>query len=116
MVSIAVIVLGIGFAVVFGWMLVTGISRALGEAIDTASAVAEGDLTRSITTSGSDEVAQLLKALAHMQDGLRRVVGTVRQGLRAQLLARRRGQARVRRKASGRRRRFRATAPAPRHG
>uniref|UniRef100_UPI00313AD278 Tar ligand binding domain-containing protein n=1 Tax=Hydrogenophaga sp. OTU3427 TaxID=3043856 RepID=UPI00313AD278 len=81
--SIAAIVLGIAFAVVFGWMLVRGISRALGEAIDTASAVAEGNLTRNITTSGKDEVALLLQALSHMQDGLRRVVGAVRQGSEA---------------------------------
>ncbi|MBX9870796.1 MAG: MCP four helix bundle domain-containing protein [Burkholderiaceae bacterium] len=72
--------LGIAFAIVFSWLLIRGISRALNEAIATAHAVADGDLSRKITTSGKDEIGQLLKALSAMQDGLVRVVGSVRQG------------------------------------
>ncbi|KRI00285.1 methyl-accepting chemotaxis protein [Curvibacter sp. PAE-UM] len=78
--AIGFFILGVGFAIVFGWMLVRNISRSLAEAIATTHAVAQGDLSRRIDTSGQDEVAQLLKALSGMQDGLVKVVGTVRQG------------------------------------
>jgi methyl-accepting chemotaxis protein-1 (serine sensor receptor) len=71
---------GIGIAVAFGWALVRGIGRDLHSAVDTANAVAQGDLTRSIASSGKDEIADLLQALARMQEGLRQVVHTVRQG------------------------------------
>ncbi|WP_393999899.1 Cache 3/Cache 2 fusion domain-containing protein [Luteimonas sp. WGS1318] len=47
------------------------VSRPLGRAIAIADRVAAGDLDAAITSSGHDETAQLLQALARMQDGLR---------------------------------------------
>jgi methyl-accepting chemotaxis protein len=44
-----------------------------------ALAIAEGDLTRPIVATGSDEAAELLRALAHMQAGLGSLVNEVRQ-------------------------------------
>jgi methyl-accepting chemotaxis protein-1 (serine sensor receptor) len=73
-------ILGLAFAIAFGWMLVRNISRSLADAIAAAHAVSQGDLSRRINTTGKDEVAQLLKALSSMQEGLVKVVGTVRQG------------------------------------
>jgi methyl-accepting chemotaxis protein-1 (serine sensor receptor) len=79
-ISIASILAGLAFAVLFGLTLVRGISRSLNEAIAVTNAVAQGDLARTIHVLGKDEVAQLLSALKSMQESLTRVVTTVRQG------------------------------------
>ncbi|MDP3521202.1 MAG: methyl-accepting chemotaxis protein [Hydrogenophaga sp.] len=78
--AIGAMVFGIGFAVIFGYLLVRGISRSLQQAVDLSEAVAQGDLTRSVDTSGQDEVAAVLKALSAMQDNLSQIVNRVRQG------------------------------------
>ncbi|HQC98772.1 MAG TPA: HAMP domain-containing protein [Aquabacterium sp.] len=44
-----------------------------------AMAIAEGDLTQPVPTEGADEAADLLRALAHMQGALGRLVGEVRE-------------------------------------
>ncbi|MDO8376186.1 MAG: methyl-accepting chemotaxis protein, partial [Aquabacterium sp.] len=49
------------------------------QARDLALAIAQGDLTRSVDTRGSDEAASLLRALAQMQTALRGLVGELRQ-------------------------------------
>ena len=85
--SWGIFLLGTAFAVGFGWLLVRGINKGLGSAIDAANAVAQGDLTRSIQVQGKDEVAQLLQALQAMQSSLVRVVSTVRQGSQSVSLA-----------------------------
>ncbi len=79
-VSISAIVAGVLFAVLFGMALIRGISRALQNAVDVSEAVAQGDLTRKVDTSGKDEVAKVLQALATMQNKLGQIVSTVRQG------------------------------------
>ncbi len=78
--SIAAIVAGVLFAVLFGLALVRGISRSLKQAMDATDAVAKGDLSQRIEVRGKDEVAQLLLSLSVMQDSLTRVVSTVREG------------------------------------
>ncbi len=78
--SIAAIVLGLLFAVLFGWRLASGITRPLGRAVDISHAVSSGKLSEPITAQGSDEVAGLMTALSNMQDGLIKVVFAVRQG------------------------------------
>lgn len=76
------------YAVVVAISLVAGISFAVGitrtitrplhRAVEVASAVAEGDLTSSITVQGRDETAQLMRALGNMNDSLTRIVSQVR--------------------------------------
>ncbi|MDP3522720.1 MAG: Tar ligand binding domain-containing protein, partial [Hydrogenophaga sp.] len=78
--AIAAIVLGIAFAAVFGLVLIRGISRSLTQASELSKAVAEGDLTRNVDTSGKDEVAVVLQSLAAMQANLSQIVTRVRQG------------------------------------
>ena len=78
--AIGSILAGVLFAVGFGFSLVRGIVRSLGLAIDAANAAAQGDLSHAIQVDGQDEVAQLLKALAAMQQELATVVATVRSG------------------------------------
>ena len=83
MVSIGAIVVGVLAAFIFGMALVRGISRSLTQALDTANAVAQGDLSTKIRIDGKDEVAQLLMSLSAMQDSLSQVVASVRQGSEA---------------------------------
>jgi methyl-accepting chemotaxis protein-1 (serine sensor receptor) len=78
--SISAIVAGVLFAALVGLSLIRGITRSLREALDVANAVAQGDLSHSIRLDGKDEVAQVLLALANMQDSLSKVVTSVRQG------------------------------------
>ena len=78
--AIASIAAGVLFAFLFGMALVRGISRSLAHAVDVSNAISQGDLNQTIQAQGKDEVAQLLKALAAMQDNLAKVVSTVRIG------------------------------------
>ncbi|CAM5797905.1 methyl-accepting chemotaxis protein [Rhizobacter fulvus] len=54
---------------------IVGPIRAASEA---AQVIADGDLTQSIDTEGSDELADMLRSLARMQAALRVLVGEVR--------------------------------------
>jgi methyl-accepting chemotaxis protein len=73
------IALGVLFAALFGVALVRGITRPLQRAGQVADAVAHGDLSQPIDTSGKDEVAAVMQALAAMQASLSNVVASVRQ-------------------------------------
>ncbi len=70
------IVLGLCMAV----LIARSISRPLEQAVALAQAVAAGDLGSRIEAHGKDETGQLLQALQHMNESLRRIVGQVRQG------------------------------------
>ncbi|GAD24756.1 methyl-accepting chemotaxis protein [Acidovorax sp. MR-S7] len=75
--AIGLIVLGVAFGALFGLALIRGITTSLRQAVETADAAAEGDLSHAIDVHGQDEVARLLESLAKMQDGLRKVVRSV---------------------------------------
>ena len=79
-VSEVAIVFGVLFAGLFGWLITRSITVPMNRARDAAARVAEGDLTVDLSTSGKDEVAQLLVALSNMKDNLTRIVGGVRSG------------------------------------
>ena len=51
----------------------------IAHARDVAGAIAAGDLTMKVQATGSDEAADLVRALAHMQGQLRDMVGQVRR-------------------------------------
>lgn len=78
--STVLILGGVTAAILFGIALIRGISRSLTESIDAANAVAQGDLSRSITVHGKDEPSQVLAALSAMRHSLTSVVSQVRQG------------------------------------
>ena len=63
-----------------GWFIVRSITRPLGEAVDFAKAIAEGDLTGSITPHGKDETGLLLHALMEMKTRLLDIVQQVQTG------------------------------------
>lgn len=62
-------------AVVIGVWVTRSITRPLRDAIAIAEQVARGQLNNRIDTSRSDELGSLMKALAAMQDSLRRLIG-----------------------------------------
>jgi len=66
-------------AVVCVWLL-RSISRPLDEAVRVAKSVAAGDLTQKIEATSRDEVGQLMRALADMNESLVRIVAQVRNG------------------------------------
>jgi methyl-accepting chemotaxis protein len=53
------------------WLLIRSIVTPIRQAVRIAEQVAHGDLTTPIQTTGNDETARLLKALAIMQSNLR---------------------------------------------
>jgi methyl-accepting chemotaxis protein len=70
------VVAGLGLAFLIG----TGITMPLSEAVSSTVQIAEGDLTTQIDVQTTDETGQLLKAMKHMADILKSVV---REGNRA---------------------------------
>ncbi|HMC15639.1 MAG TPA: methyl-accepting chemotaxis protein [Albitalea sp.] len=76
--AVSSIVAGLVFALVFGVVLVRGITRSLAHAVEVSDAMTRGDLTQVIHAEGSDEVARLLKAMSTMKDNLARLVAGVR--------------------------------------
>ncbi len=59
-------------------LITRSITRPIGRAVRLAQAVAAGDLSSRIVAHGSDETAQMLQALARMNDSLATIVGQVR--------------------------------------
>ena len=78
-----------GGALVIGtllaWWLTRGITRPVGEALQVANRLAEGDLTVRIDAAAKDETGQMLQAMRNMVATLSKVVGDVNAG--AQSLA-----------------------------
>jgi methyl-accepting chemotaxis protein len=70
----------VGFGVVFSWLLTVGITRPIRQAVELAETVAGGDLTHTISATGKDETAALLRALGNMNDSLVKIVSEVRTG------------------------------------
>lgn len=62
------------------WWLVRSITHPLAQAVTVARSVAAGDLQATITVSGRDEIALLMRALQEMNDNLTGIVNGVRQG------------------------------------
>jgi methyl-accepting chemotaxis protein-1 (serine sensor receptor) len=60
------------------WVISRSIVVPIGRAVGVAEAVASGDLSQRIESSGKDETAQLLKALSAMTESLTVIVAQVR--------------------------------------
>lgn len=64
-----------------GWLVrVRSITRPLNDAVNFAEAIADGDLTGSITSHGKDETGLLLTALMEMKTRLLEIVQQVQTG------------------------------------
>jgi methyl-accepting chemotaxis protein-1 (serine sensor receptor) len=79
-ISISTMVIGLVFAAFFGWALSRSITAPLQRAVQISDGVAHGDLTQDIQAEGSNEIADLMRAMLAMQVNLSQVVTTVRQG------------------------------------
>ncbi len=77
---ITTIALSVLACVIMAWSITVSITRPLAQGVLLAEAVAAGDLTVEVTTSGGDELGQLLRAMDTMKNGLRNVVIRVRHG------------------------------------
>jgi methyl-accepting chemotaxis protein len=64
----------------FAGLATRSITGPLRRAVESAQAIAEGNLALEVSVSGHDETAQLLQALSAMQGNLARIVGHVREG------------------------------------
>ncbi|QNP48845.1 methyl-accepting chemotaxis protein [Diaphorobacter aerolatus] len=61
-------------------LLIRKITASLNHAVCVAERVARGDLSAQIDTSGGDEIARLLRALATMNGNLMQIVSRIREG------------------------------------
>ncbi len=77
---IAITLFSVAVGSVIGWYIVRAITRPLGEAVSFAEAIADGDLTGSITSHGRDETGLLLHALMEMKTRLLEIVQQVQSG------------------------------------
>ena len=76
----AMLLLGLATAWALSIAFVRSITGPVAEAVAVARAVADGDLRMRVTVRGSNELGQLMQALAAMRDHLAKVVGKVLQG------------------------------------
>ncbi|GAB3185096.1 methyl-accepting chemotaxis protein [Hydrogenophaga aquatica] len=79
MLVIALAAGAVALGVLVAVSIVRSITRPVREAVDVASGIAHGDLTRRIQTQRQDELGDLLRSLDEMQSSLLKVVGQIRQ-------------------------------------
>lgn len=77
---IVITLFSVAAASLIGWLIVRSITRPLNDAVNFAQAIADGDLTRSITSHGKDETGLLLTALMEMKTRLLEIVQQVQTG------------------------------------
>jgi len=80
LISWTAMLLGVGCAGVFGWLLVNSMLGALNTAVQVAERISTGELGNRITITQQDEFGRLLSALQNMDLKLAEIVGTVRSG------------------------------------
>ncbi len=73
-VTVGALILALGFA----WWVTISITRPVNEALNVATAVAEGDLTVRIESDSKDEVGMLMNAIQNMIGRLTQIIGEVR--------------------------------------
>lgn len=76
-IMVSVVLAAILGATVVGILIVRAVVVPLNEAVRVANAIAEGDLTNCIESSGNDETGMLLKAMKRMSEKLQQLVREV---------------------------------------
>ncbi len=76
-IMISVVIAAILGATMVGMLIVRAVVVPLNEAVRVANAIAEGDLTNRIDSSGSDETGMLLNAMGRMSEKLQQLVKEV---------------------------------------
>lgn len=77
LVTVILLIVGIGVAVLVSFTIAIKIARPLKSISLTANALAEGDLTKTITVNGSVEVAVVIESLNKAIHGLRKLLGSI---------------------------------------
>jgi methyl-accepting chemotaxis protein len=72
--------IAIALGTLMAWLSTRSITTPILLAVNSAEAIAEGDLVTDNAAEGEDEAARLLRALSAMRQNLARIVGDVRQG------------------------------------
>ena len=67
-------------AALCAWLVTRTVTKPLGEAVEMANLVAQGDLRRGVAIQGRSETGDVLRALATMNENLANVVARVRGG------------------------------------
>jgi len=70
----SIIVVALIATLLLAWLLTRSITTPINQALDVARRIAAGNLSGEIISSGKDEAAQLLEALAEMQGNLRSTI------------------------------------------
>jgi len=70
----------VGAAAILGWFIIKSITQPLGQAVEFARVIAEGDLSRNVETHHRDETGVLLSALMGMKTRLHDIVREVQKG------------------------------------
>nr|WP_315464738.1 methyl-accepting chemotaxis protein [uncultured Rhodoferax sp.] len=79
-ISIALAALCSALGIALIWWIPRSVIKPVNQAVELAESIAQGDLSRTISIQGNDEMSSLLKALQRMQDNLAQVVSQVRTG------------------------------------
>ena len=77
----ALVLLAITLGILLGWRITRSVRRPIDQAIKVAERIAAGDLNSSVEVKSDDEIGRLLRALSTMQDGLRAIVGQIRESV-----------------------------------
>ena len=81
MITVGVVLLvGFGVGLVLSVVFIRSITQPVGEAVQVARSVADGDLRVNVPVRGNNELGQLMQALEDMRHHLEGVVSTVMQG------------------------------------
>jgi methyl-accepting chemotaxis protein len=78
LVAVVTTALAVALGAALAWWITRSIVGPLQQAVEAADRIKDGDLSQSVTATGSDEAALLLQAIQQMQASLTRVVGAVR--------------------------------------
>ncbi|MDB5958812.1 MAG: hypothetical protein JWP59_106 [Massilia sp.] len=70
----------VGGGATMAWLISRSITTPLRDAVSVAETVAAGDLTTTFKSAGRDEIGDLMRALARMNDSLFNVVSQVQSG------------------------------------
>lgn len=80
LIMIVLSVAGVVLGLLLGWLVTRGIVRPLGQAVNAARRVANGDLSTAVKVTTRDETGDLMAALKTMNESLSRIVRDVRDG------------------------------------
>ena len=76
-VTLGIMLLAVLVTLLLAWCLTRSLAQPIGASLAVANAIAQGELTARIETSGADEAAGLMRALAQMQDNLKNTLNGI---------------------------------------